>query len=424
MSKDIENLNTLFSPFGLKVDEVINGAQSIKYKINLPLDLNIQGKIKKAESTIKYAIPRAIGTTEFIYGHDDHSIYIEKKSDKFDVVKFENLIPGLPQKGLYLLLGKDDNGNPTYTNLRKAPHILVAGTTGSGKSELLHTFLASLIYRRKDNPCQIIIIDPKRSEFSMYKNKNALYLVTEMSEAVDKLKQCCDIMDDRYKMIEAKQCKDIEQLNDPSILPIVIVIDELRDLLMQDKRAEQYIIRLAQKARACGIHLILGTQTPRADVVTGGIKANVPTKIALHTTSALESRIILGENGAEKLFGNGDMLYLGNGKLSLIRMQAAYISNDLKSQLADCIPESNNRPQQQAQTKKFDYYSYYESQGYDLRGAMERYRESVQNKAPANPPQPTRKKVGLFQGLKNLWNAPQTTTTSDMLAMRTSRRSR
>ena len=177
MNRDIENLNTLFSPFGLKVDEVINGAQSIKYKINLPLDLNIQGKVKRAESTIRYAIPRAIGTTEFIYGHDDHSIFIEKKSDKFDVVKFENLIPGLPKKGLYLLLGQDDDGKPTYTNLGKAPHILVAGTTGSGKSELLHTFIASLVYRRKDNPCEIVLIDPKRAEYSMYKDKNGIYLI-------------------------------------------------------------------------------------------------------------------------------------------------------------------------------------------------------------------------------------------------------
>ena len=392
MNQDIENINTLLAPLGLKVDEVIKCSQSIKYKINLPLDLNAQGKIKRAESTIKVAIPRAIGTTEFIYGRDEESIYIEKKSDDFNVVKFENLIPGLPKKGLYLLLGADDNGHPTYTNLRKAPHILVGGTTGSGKSELLHTFLASLVYRRKDNPCEIILIDPKRSEFSMYENKNGIHLITEMSEAVNILSQCCDKMEERYRLIQSHHCKDISQLNDPSILPIVVIIDELRDFLMQDKNAEPYIVRLAQKARACGIHLILGTQTPRADVVTGGIKANVPTKIALHTTNALESRIILGENGAEKLFGTGDMLYLGNGKLSLIRMQSAYVSNETKERIANSIPT--------------EYHTSTATRNEDdaWKNAIEWANEYSARQEAAQPaPQPQKpQRVGLIRGFINL----------------------
>lgn len=370
MNKDIENLNILFAPFGLKVDETIKGAQSIKYRINLPLDLAIQGKVKRAESTIKYAIPTAIGTTEFIYGKDDHSIFIEKKSDTFDVVKFESLIPGLPSKGLYLLLGADTDGRPTYTNLRKAPHILVAGTTGSGKSELLHTFIASLVYRRKNNPCEIVIIDPKRAEYSMYKDKNGVYLITEMSEAVSKLEECCNIMEDRYRLIESHHCKDIDQLNDPSIKPIVVVIDELADLLMQDPRAEEHIIRIAQKARACGIHLIVGTQSPRRDVVTGLIKANIPTKIALKTSTQVESRIILDVGGAEKLFGNGDMLYLGNGKLSLIRMQAAYICNATKEKIANSLPYEAHHTTTTTE-KPFDYYAYYKSKGLDLKDAEE-----------------------------------------------------
>lgn len=398
MNKDIENINKLFEPFNLKVDETIRCAQSIKYKINLPLDLNILNKLKRAESTIKYAIPSAIGTTEFIFGRDDKAIYIEKKSDVFNVVKFENLIPGLPQKGLYLLLGTDSDGKPTYTNLRKAPHILVAGTTGSGKSELLHTFIASLIYRRKDNPCQLIIIDPKRAEYSMYKDKNAVYLITEMSEAVDKLKECCEIMEERYRMIEANRCKDIDQLNDPNIMPIVVVVDELKDLLMQDKRAEQYIVRLAQKARACGIHLILGTQTPRADVVTGGIKANIPTKIALHTTNALESRIILDVNGAEKLFGNGDMLYLGNGKLSLIRMQSAYVCNDTKQKIADCIPTSKHTTSSKS-AKPFDYQEYYAQKGMDLNSAMQWVKKQDTNTQAA----PIKKKrIGFWKAIMSV----------------------
>lgn len=403
MNKDIENLNTLFSQFGLKVDETITCAQSIKYRINLPLDLSIQGKLKKAESTLKYAIPSAIGTTEFIYGKDDKSIYIEKRSDTFNVVKFEKLIPGLPKYGLYLLLGTDSDGNPTYTNLRKAPHILVAGTTGSGKSELLHTFIASLVYRRNNNPCEIVIIDPKRAEYSMYENKNGVYLVTEMSEAVSKLERCCNIMEDRYRLIKENHCKDIDDLNDPSIHPIVVVVDELKDLLMQDKRAEQYLVRLAQKARACGIHLILGTQTPRADVVTGAIKANVPTRIALHTTNALESRIVIERNGAEKLFGTGDMLYLGNGKLDVIRMQAAYISAERKEEIANTLPYEVHESQQAGDS--FDYNSYFKSKGIDLE-ATNRFVATL----PDPKPRYTKRR--------------SSSTNSNMLAMRTSRRSR
>ena len=396
MNKDIENINTLFAPFNLKVDEVIRTAQSIKYKINLPLDLNIQGKLKRAESTIKYAIPSAIGTTEFIFGRDDKAIYIEKKSDDFKVVKFENLIPGLPNKGLYLLLGTDDNGKPTYTNLRKAPHILVAGTTGSGKSELLHTFIASLIYRRKDNPCEITIIDPKRAEYSVYKNKKDICLITEMSDATDKLNECCNVMEERYRKIEANRCKDIDQLNDPSIKPIVVVIDELADLMMQAPEAEDYIVRLAQKSRACGIHLIIGTQSPRRDVITGLIKANIPTKIALKTSNQVESRIILDVNGAEKLFGKGDMLYLGNGKLSLIRMQAAYICNESKQNLAHSIPTEIHNHVVNKAPEKFDYQAYYAKQGIDFNECM---RWAQEDHRPKPQPVKRQNKVGFWKAL-------------------------
>lgn len=399
-TKDIQNINTLFAPLGLKVDEVIECAQSIKYKLNLPLDLKSQGKIKRAGSTLQYAISTAIGTKEFIYGHDDTYVYIEKRSDDFKVVKFEENVQNLPDEGLLLLLGSDDNGKRVYTNLRKAPHILVAGTTGSGKSELLHTFIASLIYRRKENPCEIIIIDPKRSEFSMYENKNGVYLITEASEAVNKLKECCDMMEERYTMIQANHCKDIAQLNDSSILPIVVVVDELKDLLMQDKQAEYYIVRLAQKARACGIHLILGTQTPRADVITGGIKANIPTKIALHTSSALESRIILERNGAESLFGNGDMLFLGNGALSLVRIQAAYINNDLKENMADCIPYSEHKATQRE--SGFDYNKHYAQQGYDLESAIE-WSKQYEREHPKEEVHPIKqKKLGIIGTIRNL----------------------
>ena len=298
---EIESINTLFESFGMHVDEVVKGSQIIRYKLLLPIDLQAQDKIRKAERTIRFALPSALDTDEFIYDRTTKYVYIEKKANEFTPVLFEDYIDNLPTKGLYLLLGKDIDGHNMYTNLSKAPHILVGGATGSGKSELLHTFIASLITRRYYNPCQLYIIDPKIAEYSMYKNRKGITLITESADAVKELKKACETMDERYRELESHGYKDITQAHDLHMQPIVFIIDELKDLMMQNRCVEQYIVRIAQKARGCGIHLIIGTQSPRADVVTGAIKANIPTKIALHTTTKIESRIILDQNGAENL---------------------------------------------------------------------------------------------------------------------------
>lgn len=333
---EIESINTLFVSFGMHVDEVAKGAQIIRYKLLLPVDIQAQDKIRKSEKSIEYAISAAIDTDDFIYAKAGKYVYIEKKAKDFEPVFFENYIENLPTMGLYLLLGKDIDGHIMYTNLSKAPHILVAGTTGSGKSELLHTFIASLVTRNYFNPCQLYIIDPKIAEYSMYKNRKGITLITETSDAVEELKKACDTMDKRYRELESHGYKDISQSHDLGMKPIVFIIDELKDLMMQNKQVEQYIVRIAQKARGCGIHLIIGTQSPRADVVTGAIKANIPVKIALHTTTKIESRIILDQNGAENLVGRGDMLFLGNGAIEPIRIQSAYVK--YKEDIADLLP--------------------------------------------------------------------------------------
>lgn len=326
-----------------------------------------------------------------------------KESSSRKVAKFEELIPGLPKYGLYLLLGIDSDGHPTYTDLGKAQHILVAGTTGSGKSELLHTFIASLIYRRNNNPCEIVIIDLKRDKYSMYENRNGVYVVTKMSDAISKLERCCDIVEDRNRLLKENHCKNINDLNDSSIHPIVLIVDELKDLLIQDKRAEQYLVRLAKKASNCGIYLILSTQAPGTNVITGAIKANIPTKIALRTTFAFESRIVIERNGAEKLFGKGDMLYLGNSRLDTVRIQAAYTSNERKEEIANTLSyEKHNSKQAE---KPFDYVAYYKSQGLDLEAARKFVRT-----LPDTKPRVRRRR--------------SSSTNSNMLAMRTSRRSR
>lgn len=391
--KEIKAINTVFEQFGLSIDEVIKGSQIVRYKIKLPYDVKTQGKIRRAEKDIEYTLSTALQTSDIIYGKESDYVYVEKKST-FEPVKFEDSIFNLPEKGLYLLLGKDLDGKNTYTNLSKAPHILVGGTTGSGKSELLHTFIASLIMRREKNPCHLILIDPKRAEFSVYKNRNGIDLITDMTKAVDKLSWAVDLMEERYRILEQNKCKDIYELNDPNMYPYVIIVDELADLMMQEKNAEKYIIRLAQKARACGIHLILGTQSPRRDVITGLIKSNIPTKIALHTTSQMESRIILDQGGAEKLFGKGDMLYLGNGAFNPIRIQSAYISQEIKEKVSNTLSYENHieQPQQKEYTRD-DLFNYYSNQGYDVEGAL-KWSQEQQAKKPTK-----KKKVGLLKAL-------------------------
>ena len=392
--KEIKAINTVFEPFGLSIDEVIKGAQIVRYKIKLPYDVKAQGKIRRAEKDIEYTLSTALQTNDIIYGKESDFVYVEKKST-FEPVMFEDSIFNLPDKGLYLLLGKDLDGKNTYTNLSKAPHILVGGTTGSGKSELLHAFIASLIMRREKNPCQLILIDPKRAEFSVYKNRNGIDLITDMSEASKKLSWAVDLMEERYKTLEQNKCKDIYELNDPNMYPYVIIVDELADLMMQERDAEKYIIRLAQKARACGIHLILGTQSPRRDVITGLIKSNIPTKIALHTTSQMESRIILDKGGAEKLFGKGDMLYLGNGAFNPIRIQSSYISQEMKEKIANALSYEEHK---EAAFQKTDITSdelkanIKAETGWDFDNAVARYKVS-------DAPIKKKKKVGLLKAL-------------------------
>lgn len=385
-AQDIKNINTLLAPYGLQVNEVVKGAQNIKYKIDLPLDLGIQGKIRRAETNIKYALPGALGTNEFSFGHDKGSIYIERRSDDFQIVKFNDFIGTLHRPGLNLVLGVDEDGKKVVTNLSKAPHILVGGTTGSGKSELLHCFVASLIEGVNYTDVELCIIDPKRSEFTPYRGCPKIKLCTEMSEACSCLKTGVEIMENRYRILEKSRAKDIYHYSgSEKMYPIVFIIDELADLMRQCPESEQYIIRIAQKARACGIHLIMGTQSPRRDVVTGLIKSNVPTKIALHTSNQVESRIILDQSGAENLLGKGDILFMANGSFKPIRIQSAFVDESTKSSLASRLKRIPSDPIEVCE---------------EPREVRVSYDHFLNHEEPIQKP----KRVGLIRGLINLIN--------------------
>jgi S-DNA-T family DNA segregation ATPase FtsK/SpoIIIE len=258
---------------------------------------------------------------------------------------------------LTLGLGKDIAGKPVTVDLARMPHLMVAGTTGSGKSVGINTMVLSLLYRRSPEDCRLLMIDPKMLELSVYQDIPHLLapVVTDMKQAANALTWCVAEMERRYKLMSwvgvrtlsgfnhkvAEAEKTGRPLEDPATLEsgtpqpltqmpyIVVVIDELADLMMvAGKKVEELIARLAQKARAAGIHLILATQRPSVDVITGLIKANIPTRLAFQVASKVDSRTILDQMGAESLLGQGDMLYLPPGTGYPQRVHGAYVADD------------------------------------------------------------------------------------------------
>ena len=262
---------------------------------------------------------------------------------------------------LTLVLGKDISGQPTVADLGKMPHLLVAGTTGSGKSVAINAMILSLLYKSTPDQVRMIMIDPKMLELSVYEGIPHLLtpVVTDMKEAANGLRWSVAEMERRYKLMSLlgvrniagynKKVRDANKegkpINDPLWEPtpfldeeqpdtlielpqIVIIIDELADMMMVvGKKVEELIARLAQKARASGIHLILATQRPSVDVLTGLIKANIPSRVAFQVSSKIDSRTILDQSGAESLLGNGDMLYLPPGSGMPQRVHGAFVDD-------------------------------------------------------------------------------------------------
>lgn len=281
-------------------------------------------------------------------------IGIEVPNQKRDAVMIRDLIESSEfmenKSALTLALGKDISGKPFYTDLRSAPHLMIAGTTGSGKSVLLNAILASLVYKLTPRELKFIMIDPKMLELSIYDGIPHLLhpVVTDPAKAAAALKWAVNEMENRYRLLSEEMVRDLETYNrkieaedsenkwDKWVPYIVIVIDELADLMMvAPSEIKESITRLSQKARAAGIHLVVATQRPSADIVAGLLKANFPSKISFHVSSNTDSRIILGKGGAESLLGKGDMLYLKPGVASLIRIQGALISDRERERITE-----------------------------------------------------------------------------------------
>jgi len=297
-------------------------------------------------------------------------IGIELPNAKREMVSFSELVasPAFEEQvaSLPIILGKNIAGDPVVADLAPMPHLLVAGTTGSGKSVGLNAMILSLLYRLTPEQCKMILIDPKMLELSIYDDIPHLLapVVTEPAKAIRALKWTVEQMEDRYRMMASLGVRQLSSFNakvreakmkgqslgrrvqtgydpesgqpqyemeelDYDILPqIVVVVDELADLMMTAGKEVEFLIqRLAQKARAAGIHLIMATQRPSVDVITGVIKANLPTRISFAVTSKIDSRTILGEQGAEQLLGKGDMLYMPGGK-QIARVHGPFVSDE------------------------------------------------------------------------------------------------
>ncbi len=257
--------------------------------------------------------------------------------------------------------GKDINGNVILADIQKMPHLLIAGATGSGKSVCINTIIMSILYKARPDEVKLIMIDPKVVELSVYNGIPHLLtpVVTDPKKAASALNWAVAEMTRRYQLFAAESVRDIKAYNAKArkknaemeeiaeILPqIVIIVDELADLMMvAPSEVEDAICRLAQLARAAGLHLVIATQRPSVNVITGLIKANMPSRIAFSVSSGVDSRTILDMNGAEKLLGNGDMLYYPQGLSKPLRVQGAFVSDDEVSAVVEAVKENNEKPE-------------------------------------------------------------------------------
>ena len=332
-------------------------------------ELDLAAGIKVAKITgLAKDLARALSTSsvrvvEVIPGKP--YIGIEVPNENREIVRLKEVIASRAfddsKSSLTMALGKDISGSPTVIDLTKMPHLLVAGTTGSGKSVGLNAMLVSILYKSSPEEVRMIMIDPKMLELSVYEGIPHLLtpVVTDMKEAANSLRWAVAEMDRRYKLMSTlgvrnlagfnKKIRDAAKRGEPLLDPlwnsedsldetapelrtlpkIVIVIDELADMMMiVGKKVEELIARIAQKARAAGIHLLLATQRPSVDVITGLIKANIPSRIAFQVSSKIDSRTILDQMGAEQLLGQGDMLYLPGGTSIPIRVHGAFVDDD------------------------------------------------------------------------------------------------
>src|SRR5215475_3194995 len=365
-------LEKTFKDFGfnIRVVEIETGPVIAQYEVELEAGLRLSKITGLADDlAIALRVP-SVRIVAPIPGKN--TVGIEVPNENRQLVRLREVIEETNGKvkkmRIPLFLGKDVSGNPMAVDLTTLPHLLIAGRTGTGKSVCLNSIILSILMSRGPDEVRMLMIDPKMVELSGYRSLPHLMhpVVTDMRKAEAILAWAVDKMEERYQLLSRAGVRHLSvynQLGDdelyerirpeddeqwrqiPRQLPyIVIVADELADLMMTaGKDVEQHIIRLAQKSRAVGIHLILATQKPTVDVITGLIKSNLPARIAFQVASRVDSRVVLDEMGADKLLGNGDMLFLLPGTSTLLRGQGTYLTDEEITQVLDCV--GTNEPQ-------------------------------------------------------------------------------
>ena len=331
-----------------------------KFLEKILLDFGVNGSIKKVSHgpvvTLNEFEPAAgVKVSKIINLSDDIARNTSSESARIAIIPGSNTVgielPNTSRENVYLseiinnsdfkkketklpiALGKNISGSPIIGDLTSMPHLLIAGTTGSGKSVCINTIILSLLYKHTPEKCKFILIDPKMLELSTYEGIPHLLcpVITEAKKAASVLGWVVKEMESRYRLMTKEGVRNIDGYNSKHKLPmpyIVVVVDEMSDLmLVAGKEIENYIQKLSQMARAAGIHIIMATQRPSVDVITGTIKANFPTRISFQVTSKIDSRTILGEQGAEQLLGKGDMLYMSSAN-RIVRIHAPFVSDN------------------------------------------------------------------------------------------------
>ena len=358
-------LENVLSNFGItaKVVNATQGPTVTRYEIEPAPGVKVSRIVNLTDDIALNLAAQHIRMEAPIPGKSAIGIEVPNKSteavhlrDVLDCSDFKDARGGIP-----VGLGKDIAGKPVITDLAKMPHLLVAGTTGSGKSVCVNTLISSILFSRKPEEVKLLLIDPKMVELSIYNGIPHLMapVVTDMKKAAAVLRWAVREMEARYKAFAASGKRDIKSYNEAhpkAAMPlIVLIIDELADLMMTaPDDIEESISRLAQMARAAGIHMVLATQRPSVNVITGSIKANVPSRISFAVGSQIDSRTILDMAGAEKLLGKGDMLFAPIGANKPIRVQGAFISDDEVENLVEFVkaqrePEYDNTVTQEAE---------------------------------------------------------------------------
>ena len=330
----------IFASFGIetKVTNITRGSSVTRYEVVPAPGIKVT-KITALDQDIALRLPANNVRIEVLPGY----VGVEVSNDSISTVYLRSIIESAEFKNhpskLAVAVGKDINGNTVVMDIAKTPHLLIAGATGSGKSVCINTIVSSILYKSTPQEVKLVMVDPKVVELSVYNGIPHLLvpIVTDPRKAAGALYWAVSEMEDRYKKFAELGVRDLEGYNkkltandeNAQALPqIVIIIDELADLMMvAANEVQDYICRLAQKARAAGMHLILATQRPSVDVITGLIKANIPSRISFAVSSAVDSRTILDGGGAEKLMGKGDMLMMLAGASKLNRVQGAFVSD-------------------------------------------------------------------------------------------------